>query len=83
MPGQLYNRLRVLLAKKAETEKRNISLKEVQRVTGIAWTTLQSWANNDVTRFDASVIIKLCDYLQCELVDLITYEKVTEEKINP
>ena len=75
MPGKLYNRLRVLLAQKAEYEKRNISLKEVQRGTGIAWTTLQSWANNDVTRYDALVIIKLCDYLDCELGDLIVYEK--------
>ena len=56
MPGKFINRLRVLLAQKAETEKRNITLKEVQRETGIAWTTLQSWANNDVTRYDAPVI---------------------------
>jgi putative transcriptional regulator len=74
MPGRLYNRLRVLLAQKAEFEKRNISLKEVQRETGIAWTTLQSWANNDVTRYDAPIIIKLCDYLDCGLKDLIVYE---------
>ena len=75
MPGKLYNRFRVLIAIKAETEKCNISLKEVQRVTEIAWTTLQSWANNDVTRYDAPVIIKLCDYLNCELKDLIVYER--------
>jgi DNA-binding Xre family transcriptional regulator len=75
MPGEIITRFRVLLAQKAETERRNITLKEVQRETGIAWTTLQSWANNDVSRYDAPVIIKLCDYLNCELGDLIIYQR--------
>ena len=75
MPGRLHNRFRVLLANKAEGEQRNISLKEVERQTGIAWSTLQSWANNKVTRYDAPVIMALCDYLGCDVGDLIVYEK--------
>ncbi len=75
MPGNLYNRLRVLVAQKAEFEKRYISLKEVQRETGIAWTSLQAWANNKVTRYDASVIKALCDYIKCDVGDLLVYER--------
>ena len=76
MPGEIITRFRVLLAQKAETERRNITLKEVQKETGIAWTTLQSWAKgNKVTRFDAQIIIKLCDYLKCDIKDLIVYER--------
>jgi DNA-binding Xre family transcriptional regulator len=75
MPGNLNNKFRVLLAQKAEFERRNISLKAVQRETGIAWTTLQSWANNKVTRYDASIIRALCDYLNCDVGDLIVYER--------
>lgn len=75
MPGKVYNRFRVLLAEKAEKEQRNIPLKEVERQTGIAWTTLQSWANNKVTRFDVPVIIGLCDFLNCNVGDLILYER--------
>ena len=56
-------------------ERRNISLKEVQRETGIAWTTLQSWANNKVTRYDAPVIKALCDYLNCWVGELIVYDR--------
>lgn len=74
MPGKVYNSFRVLLARKVEREQRNISLKEVQRETGIAWTTLQSWANNKVNRFDSPVIEALCDYLNCGVGDLIVYE---------
>ena len=56
-------------------ERRNISLKEVQRETGIAWTTLQSWANNKVTRYDAPVIKALCDYLNWGVGELIVYDR--------
>jgi DNA-binding Xre family transcriptional regulator len=75
MAGHVSNSFRVLLARKAEHEKRNISLKEVQRETGIPWTSLQSWANNKVTRFDAQVIMKLCDFLDCDINDLIVYDR--------
>ena len=75
MPGEIKNRFRILLAEKADREKRNLSLKEVQRNTRIAWTTLQAWANNEVTRFDESVIISLCDYLECDIGDLLIYKK--------
>ena len=79
MTGTISNRFRVLLAQKAEVEKRNISLAEVQREIKIPWTSLQKWANNKVTRFDSAVIIKLCDYLDCEIEDLIIYDRDTQE----
>ena len=75
MSGKIYNRFRVLLAEKAEKEQKNIPLKEVERRTGITWTTLQSWANNKVSRFDEPVIIALCDFLECEVGDLLVYRK--------
>ena len=76
MPGKIKNNLRVLLAQKAAKEQRNISLNQVKEETGISWSTLQSWANNQVTRFDEPVIIALCDYLECNLADLLEYERV-------
>jgi putative transcriptional regulator len=75
LTGTIINRFRLLLAEKEMREKRHIPLTEVKRQTGIAWTTLQSWANNDVTRFDAPVIAALCDFLDCEVGDLIQYNK--------
>ena len=75
MPGKIVNKFRVLLAEKAEKEQKNIPLKEVQRQTGITWTTLQSWANNKVTRFDAPVIAALCIFLECEVGDLLVYRR--------
>ncbi len=67
----ISNRFGILLAEKIANEKRNISLSEVARETGIARKTLQSWANNNVSRFDAPVIEALCEYLECEPGNLI------------
>jgi len=74
MPGKITNRLRLLLAEKATREQRNIPLKQLQRETGIAWSTLNSWANNQVSRYDAPVILALCQYFKCQVGDLICYE---------
>jgi putative transcriptional regulator len=71
MTSRIINRFRILLAEKETREKRHIPLTEVQRETGIAWTTLQAWANNEVQRFDAPVIAALCEYLGCEVGELL------------
>jgi len=75
MVEKISNRFRVLLAQKATREQRNIALKEVGRKTGLAWSTLNAWANNQVTRYDAPVIKALCEYFDCEVGDLIVIER--------
>ncbi len=75
MTGKIANRFRILLAEKATREQHNIAINDVQRETGIAWSTLNSWANNQVTRYDAPVIRALCDYFNCQVGDLLVYEK--------
>jgi putative transcriptional regulator len=75
--NKIVNRFRILLAQKATTAQQNIALMDVQRGTGIAWSTLNAWANNQVTRYDAPVIQALCDYLECQVGDLIVLERDT------
>jgi len=75
MTGKIANRFRMLLAEKATREQHSIAINDVQRETGIAWSTLNSWANNQVTRYDAPVIRALCDYFNCQVGDLLVYEK--------
>lgn len=74
MTGKIVNRFRILLAQKATARQQNITLMDVQRETGIAWSTLNSWANNRVTRYDAPVIQAFCDYFHCQVGDLLRYE---------
>lgn len=70
----INNRFGVLLAEKSAREKRNISISEVSRISGITRQTLQSWANNAVSRYDAPVIDALCTYFNCTPGDLIIQE---------
>ena len=69
------NHFGTLLAAKRAQEKRNISIAEVARESGVARITLQGWANNTVTRFDAPVINALCKYFDCQPGDLFEYVK--------
>ncbi len=75
MAGRIANRFRMLLAQKATKEQHNIAINDVQRETGIAWSTLNAWANNQVTRYDAPVIQALCAYFDCQVGDLLVFEK--------
>lgn len=70
----ISNRFGVLLAEKSIAEKRNISVSEVARESGISRKTLQGWANNTVTRYDTPVLEALCKYFGCEPGDLIVRE---------
>jgi len=72
---KIINHSRILLAQKATQQKQNIALMDVQRKTGIAWSTFNSWANNQVTRYDAPVIKALCEFFDCQVGDLLVYEK--------
>lgn len=75
MTGRVVNRFRMLLAEKATKEQHSIAINDVQRETGVAWSTLNSWANNQVTRYDATVIQALCEYFNCQVGDLLIFEK--------
>ncbi len=81
MGGSVENRFRILLAQKATKEKQNIALMDVQRETGIAWSTLNSWANNHVSRYDSPVIQALCDYFDCQVGDLLVYDRQADEPL--
>lgn len=71
------NRFGVLLAEKAANEKRRIPVSEVAEKTGVTRKTLQNWANNTITRFDAPVIDALCRYFDCQPGDLFTWSDDT------
>jgi lipoprotein signal peptidase len=66
MPGKIVNHFRILLAQKATKQQKNIALMDVQRETGIAWSMLNSWSNIQLTLYDATVIIALCEYFDCQ-----------------
>jgi len=69
----INNRFAVLLAEKRVKERRNISLQEVAKETGISRQALYKWENNKVNRFDVPVINALCQYFGIEPGALFQY----------
>lgn len=64
-------RFNELLAEKEKRDNRKISLLQVSKSTGIPYTTIYSWAHDDLTRFDSAVTEKLCRYFGVEVGDLL------------
>jgi putative transcriptional regulator len=79
MDVPIDNKFGVLLAEKRANAKRNISLSEVSKETGVSRPTLVAWANNTVTRFDLSVIEALCGYFGVGLSDLLEYSPPSQK----
>lgn len=74
----LQNRFSELLARKERREGRSISRRKVAQETGIGLSSVQNWATNEVTRYDATQITVFCEYLGCSTGELLVIEDVPE-----
>lgn len=68
--------LKVLLAHKEMRENRSISLRKVALETGVREYTVYGFANNTLREYPAEAIAKVCEYLACEVGDLLKLEEV-------
>lgn len=55
--------------------KHGISKNMIVLGAGVQRTQLQKYCQNKVARVDLGVLARLCDYLQCDLSDIMHYEK--------
>lgn len=62
MAQEILNRFGVCLAEKELELKRKITRQEVADATGLDIGTIDRYARNQVTRFDAPVMLALCNY---------------------
>ncbi len=70
----IVNRVPELIAEKfGGWEKINIS--EVERATGLNYRTALSWVKGRVERADFPTLATWCEYLGCEVGDLLVYQK--------
>ena len=81
MDVTVNTRFRVLLDKKCEEEKRDISLAEVAEATGMSRQALYKWLNNKLDRVEMNSINALCRYFGVQISDLFEY--IEDEKPAP
>lgn len=68
---RIVSRFKVLLAEKEIREKRQITLKDVASETGVSIYTVTGFANNTLREIPSDALLKLCEYLECEVGQLI------------
>jgi DNA-binding Xre family transcriptional regulator len=79
---RVVNRLAEILAIKGRQEARKISVEMVSDETGLARNTIYLWIRNDVKRYDKDTLEVFCDYLDCEIGDLLIREAIPETSKN-
>ena len=74
----ITNRVKVLLAEKEIRENRRITYRTMASETGLSTTTIVAYVNQRIVRYDASVLVTLCKYFECQPGDLLVYKKDEE-----
>lgn len=65
----ILNRVPELVAQKFEGGQ--INMMEVQRDTGLNYITVSKWIKGQVDRADFATLDKWCEYLDCEVGDIL------------
>jgi DNA-binding Xre family transcriptional regulator len=80
MTKRIKNRLLELLAIKGRTEGKRYSQREVAETLGLSKVAVDRFARNETTRFDEHVVLKMCEFLDCGIADLLIIEEVPDEE---
>lgn len=73
------NRVLELMQVKELKLRRRIKQKDIANFIGISEATIMHWIRNETSRFDANIIVGLCDYFDCDISDLLYFEEVEIE----
>lgn len=75
----LKHRLIELLALKEAKEGRRYLQTDIAKETGLTENTVSRWMNKtDLQRVDDKVLIALCDFLRCDVADLLFIDKSSD-----
>ena len=56
-------------------EELHLNRNQLAKATGTRFEVIDKWCQGDVSRIDADILARLCYVLECQVEDLITYEK--------
>jgi DNA-binding Xre family transcriptional regulator len=79
MPGQIKNRVEELIAKKRRLDPNTpTSYRDLSEVLDMNPNTVGDWINNNIKRYDGQKLAAWCDFLECDIGDLLYYEREDE-----
>lgn len=53
--------------------KKNITIYQLCRLTGLKYEVVKKYYYNTITRYDSDVVAKFCYVLDCNVSDIISY----------
>ncbi len=56
-------------------DSHGISRYELSKRTGVYYQIIDSYYKNKVVRYDSYILNKICEALDCDISDIIEYEK--------
>lgn len=69
----IINHVPELVKKKKFRYRRRINIRQVERETGLEYSTCARWLKSRVTKADWPVLEAWCKYLDCGVGDLLEY----------
>jgi len=71
----IKNRIKILIAEKEIKENRKLTMRTIAQEGGVSTNSLVGYTNQEVVRFDAVVLEAFCKYFNCEVGEILFYEK--------
>lgn len=71
----MKNRLLHLVTEKERQDNERISQAKLAREIKISYNALDRWLKNDVERYDAPIVERLCEYFGCDVGDLLYIDR--------
>ena len=69
--ARIVNRFRVLVAEKEVRDNSSYKLGDVAKATGLSKNVMTGYSNGIVRRFDYPTLLSLCNWLECDIGDLL------------
>ena len=71
--GVYMSRVEIVLG--TYLKDRGISKNKICKYCDMQRTQLNKYINNEMERIDLAILARLCDYLDCEVSDILEYRK--------
>lgn len=68
-----YGRIEIHL--KELIDKQGIKRNQLMKAIGSTFPVVDKWYKGDISRIDVDILARICYVLDCQVQDLLTYEK--------
>lgn len=72
---------RIIITLEDYRRKHNISKYKIIKNCDVGATQLNNYCKNNVSRIDLPVLARICDYLKCDICDILRYVPGDEKEL--